>query len=45
MQMPKGCRTRFQLRKRIGAYLPVEGQGCTIPNQCETEEEAEQAQA
>ena len=29
----------------IGAYLPVEGQGCTIPNQCETEEEAEQAQA
>ncbi|MFA0196164.1 MIP/aquaporin family protein [Vibrio artabrorum] len=29
----------------IGAYLPVEGQGCTIPNQCETEQEAEQAQA
>ena len=29
----------------IGAHLPVEGQGCTIPNQCETEEEAEQAQA
>ena len=29
----------------IGAHLPVEGHGCTIPNQCETEEEAEQAQA
>ena len=28
----------------IGAYLPIEGQGCTIPNQCDTEE-AEQAQA
>ena len=28
----------------IGSHLPVEGQGCTIPNQCETEE-AEQAQA
>ncbi|MEC7940881.1 MAG: MIP/aquaporin family protein [Pseudomonadota bacterium] len=29
----------------IGAHLPVEGHGCTIPNQCETELEAEQAQA
>ncbi|MEO0889913.1 MAG: aquaporin, partial [Pseudomonadota bacterium] len=31
--------------KAIAAYLPQQGHGCTIPNQCETEEEAEQAQA
>ena len=31
--------------KTIAAYLPQQGHGCTIPNQCETEEEAEQAQA
>ncbi len=31
--------------KAIAAYLPKQGHGCTIPNQCETEEEAEQAQA
>ncbi|MDN3696242.1 MULTISPECIES: MIP/aquaporin family protein [Vibrio] len=29
--------------KAIGAYLPVTGQGCTIPNQCDTEEQAEEA--
>ena len=31
--------------KAIAAYLPQQGHGCTIPNQCETEEEAEQVQA
>ncbi|SON52276.1 MIP/aquaporin family protein [Vibrio tapetis] len=30
--------------KAIAAYLPVEGQGCTIPNQCDTDE-AEEANA
>ncbi len=31
--------------KMIGAYLPTAGQGCTIPNQCETEEETKTAEA
>ncbi|WP_394251961.1 MIP/aquaporin family protein [Vibrio profundi] len=31
--------------KAIAAYLPVEGQGCTIPNQCEEEAEVKQANA
>jgi len=31
--------------KMIGAYLPTAGQGCTIPNQCETEEEVKTAEA
>jgi glycerol uptake facilitator protein len=31
--------------KMIGAYLPTAGHGCTIPNQCETEEEAKTAEA
>ena len=31
--------------KAIAAYLPATGQGCTIPNQCETEEDAEQARS
>ncbi len=30
--------------KAIAAYLPVEGQGCTIPNQCDSDE-AEEANA
>lgn len=30
--------------KAIAAYLPTEGQGCTIPNQCDTDE-AEEAKA
>ncbi|MGO1297706.1 MAG: MIP/aquaporin family protein [Vibrio sp.] len=31
--------------KVIAAYLPQQGHGCTIPNQCETVEENEQAHA
>ena len=31
--------------KMIGAYLPTAGQGCTIPNQCESEEETKTAEA
>lgn len=31
--------------KAIAVHLPSQGHGCTIPNQCETEEEAEQARA
>ena len=31
--------------KMIGAYLPTAGQGCTIPKQCETEEETKAAEA
>ncbi|MDW1825169.1 MULTISPECIES: MIP/aquaporin family protein [unclassified Vibrio] len=31
--------------KAIAAYLPQQGHGCTIPNQCETEEETEEARA
>ncbi|EOB6679124.1 MIP/aquaporin family protein [Vibrio vulnificus] len=31
--------------KAIAAYLPKVGSGCTIPNQCETEEEAKEARA
>ncbi|MGR2962954.1 MIP/aquaporin family protein [Vibrio vulnificus] len=31
--------------KAIAAYLPKVGSGCTIPNQCETKEEAKEARA
>ncbi|HFQ4856582.1 TPA: MIP/aquaporin family protein [Vibrio vulnificus] len=31
--------------KAIAAYLPKVGSGCTIPNQCETEEETKEARA
>ncbi|ANS87340.1 Glycerol uptake facilitator protein [Vibrio scophthalmi] len=31
--------------KMIGAYLSKQGQGCTIPNQCQSEEESKPAQA
>jgi len=31
--------------KAIGAYLPVVGTGCTIPNQCDTDESEEEVRA
>lgn len=31
--------------KMIGAYLPTAGQGCTIPNQCDKDEDSKTAEA
>lgn len=37
------CFGAWAYPKFIGAYLPVVGVGCTIPNQCDDVEESEQA--
>jgi len=39
------CLGAWLYPKAIAVHLPSQGHGCTIPNQCETEEEAEQARA
>ncbi len=39
------CFGAWAYPKFIAAYLPKTGTGCTIPNQCDTAEESEEARA